>query len=176
MSNSQNEWKVETDCGLLFLVDTNVWLDWLLGSRRNNNATKQFFVQANKHYAKLAYAAVSLKDIYFIIEQDCKINIKESGLKLTEGRALAAKEVAWECTDQVRQLAFGVSCDESDLWIASKLKNIHNDLEDNLIVAAAKRAKATALITNDDALIRHCPIAALSVSDATSYLAGMEEF
>ena len=63
-----------------------------------------------------------------------------------------------------------VGSDESDLWTACGLCNLHNDLEDNLIVAAAQRSNATYLITSDELLIKHAPVAALTPSDALTLL------
>lgn len=155
---------------LIFLVDTNVWIDWLLGHRPGSETAKQFFSVANEFGATLAYAATTLKDVFFLIQQDCKINARLQVGGVSETDAIAAKEIAWACIEQMGQLALGVGCDESDIWKASKLKAVHNDFEDNLIIATAMRAKATALITNDNMLIRHCPVAALSAEGAISYL------
>ena len=41
---------------------------------------------------------------------------------------------------------------------------------DNLIVAAAQRSNATYLITSDELLIKHAPVAALTPSDALTLL------
>ena len=57
----------------------------------------------------------------------------------------------------MRKQATAVGADESDLWTACNLRSVHNDLEDNLVVAAAQRADATYLVTNDEALIKHAP-------------------
>lgn len=38
------------------------------------------------------------------------------------------------------------------------------------MLAAARRAKADCLVTNDDALFRHAPVAALSVDDALALM------
>ena len=43
-------------------------------------------------------------------------------------------------------------------------------IEDNLVVAAAQRADATYLVTNDEALIKHAPVAALAPADALALL------
>ena len=154
----------------LFLIDTNVWIDWLLGSRPGHEMAKSFFLAANDYDVNLAYAITSLKDIFFIIEHDCKANVRAQKGKVGVSEALAATEIAWACLGQVQALAVAVACDESDVWIASKHRVIHNDYEDNLVIAAAIRAQAKALVTNDEKLICHCPVAALCVSDATAYL------
>ncbi len=52
----------------------------------------------------------------------------------------------------------------------AKQRCLHSDYENNLVIAAAMRCNADLLITNDEELIRHCPVAALSVEDATNML------
>ena len=46
-------------------------------------------------------------------------------------------------------------------------------VEDNLIVAAAQRSNATYLITSDELLIKHAPVAALTPGDALTLLQAM---
>ena len=53
---------------------------------------------------------------------------------------------------------------------AEKGSLTQSDLEDNLVVAAAQRADATYLVTNDEALIKHAPVAALAPADALALL------
>ena len=66
------------------------------------------------------------------------------------------------------QLATPVPCDLSDIWMASKQRKLHSDYEDDLIIAAAMRAKADLLVTNDAKLCSHAPVAAMSAEDAES--------
>lgn len=161
---------ISVDVQPIFLVDTNVWIDWFLGFRRGHELTKKFLQDAAKHDIALAYASTSAKDIFFLIEQDCKINTRKQKGCLSESAAMAANQMAWACIETLNELAQAIGCDGSDVWIAKKHKNMHSDFEDNLVVAAAIRAKALALVTNDEVLIKHCPVAALDVADAISYI------
>ena len=63
-----------------------------------------------------------------------------------------------------------VGADASDVWLARKYQRVHSDFEDCLVLAAATRAEVDLIVTNDDALLRHSPIAALSSSDALALL------
>ena len=47
---------------------------------------------------------------------------------------------------------------------------LHADFEDDLVIAAALRAKADYLVTNDEGLLRHCPVAALDARDMVALL------
>ena len=55
--------------------------------------------------------------------------------------------------------------------MASRQRELHSDYEDDLIIAAAIRAQADLLVTNDVKLRSHAPVAAMSVEDAKNYLA-----
>ena len=68
----------------------------------------------------------------------------------------------------------GVACDQADVWMARKQRCLHEDYEDNLVVAAAQRAHADCLVTNDQNLLEHSPVAALSCADALAYLQALE--
>ena len=82
----------------------------------------------------------------------------------------AARDVAWADLDNLAELATVVTADASDVWLARTHRQVHADFEDDLVVAAAQRAKADFLITNDEQLLRHAPVAALSVADAIKVL------
>lgn len=49
-------------------------------------------------------------------------------------------------------------------------KPLHNDFEDNLVVASALSANVDFLVTNDEVLLRHAPIACLSSNDMLALL------
>lgn len=65
-------------------------------------------------------------------------------------------------------------CDQSDISYAQLVRNLHGDFEDNLILAAASRAHADLLVTNDVKLALYAPVPAMSVTDATRYLETLE--
>ena len=72
------------------------------------------------------------------------------------------------------EIATAVACDQADVWMARKQRCLHEDYEDNLVVAAAQRANADCLVTNDQNLLKHSPAAALSCADALAYLQALE--
>ena len=83
---------------------------------------------------------------------------------------MAATSLAWDCLDVLSQLATPVPCDLSDIWMASRQRELHSDYEDDLIIAAAIRAQADLLVTNDVKLCSHAPVAAMNVENARNYL------
>ena len=111
-----------------------------------------------------------IKDVFYLTANTFKRDIRSKNGTLTEHDAAVAAEIAWGCVNAMREQATAVGADESDLWKACALHSVHTDLEDNLIVAAAQRANATYLVTNDEVLIKHAPVAALTPSDALALL------
>ena len=55
-----------------------------------------------------------------------------------------------------------VGADESDVWLAKKHRGVHGDFEGNLVVAAALRADADYIVTNDEDLLKHSPVATVT--------------
>lgn len=62
--------------------------------------------------------------------------------------------LAWSFFDNIKDIVGFVGCDESDIFIAEKLRNKNDDFEDNLVVAAAIRADANYLVSNDNNLLK----------------------
>ena len=111
-----------------------------------------------------------MKDVFYVAVSTFKRIARAEKGSLTPSDAVTATETAWGCVNSMRKQATAVGADESDLWTACNLRSVHNDLEDNLVVAAAQRADATYLVTNDEALIKHAPVAALTPADALALL------
>ena len=153
------------------LVDTNVWLDYFIPSRRGRSVAIEFLRDACTARVDLLYAAPSSKDLFYLISSEHKAWYRREHGSLSQDAAVAATSLAWDCLDVLSQLATPVPCDLSDIWMASKQRKLHSDYEDDLIIAAAMRAKADLLVTNDAKLCSHAPVAAMSAEDAKNYLA-----
>lgn len=157
--------------GLHLLLDTNVWLDYFLGNRPRNKETIDFLNKAQSCEAELLYSVTSSRDVAFFMESVLKNYSRQyNGGSLTEPAALAAKASAWACLEKLDELATAVGCDQSDIAFAHLQRHLHNSYEDNLVLAAAKRANADLLVTNDMKLIQHSPVPAMTTEDATRYI------
>lgn len=55
------------------------------------------------------------------------------------------------------------------------MKSVHNDFEDNLILAAARRADVDFLVTEDKKLIVHANVVAKNIEDMNNYFNFMQE-
>lgn len=152
------------------LIDTNVWLDCFLPNRPEHVEATSLMLFAYEHGYPLLYPAAIAKDVFYLAANNFKRDMRNESGTLGGHDAATAIELAWGCVNAMRDRATAVGTDESDLWKACALHSIHNDLEDNLIVAAAQRANASYLVTNDEGLIKHAPVAALTPKDALALL------
>lgn len=155
-----------------FVLDTNVLLDYYIPDRSKSSDVKAFFDFALTHKAScsLFYSPHCLSNVFYLLANTAKRRIREEKGMLSQGEAEAAFEFAWGCIDHLQENATAVGADQSDVWLACKLRGVHNDLEDNLIIAAATRAHASYLITNDEKLIKHATVPALTPKDALAVL------
>ena len=152
------------------LLDTNVWISYYLGSRKDSVLAKRLLNLAVENDVQLAYAVTTAKDLFYLLAADCKRTFRAERGELTEDAAAAANELAWACVHHLSELAIAVPCDHTDVWMAHRQRRLHGDFEDDLVIAAAMRAKADLLVTSDESLLRHAPVAAVDVPDAIKYL------
>lgn len=110
----------------------------------------------------LLYAVGTAKDVYYLVGASLKRQARAAEGTLSEGQTRAVSTYAAACVANMDEIATAVGADSSDIWLARKYQRIH---EDCLVLAAAQRAKADLLVTSDEALLRHAPVAVLSVDD-----------
>ena len=153
----------------IVIVDTNIWLDNYLPDRAGSDASHEFVAKARESELSLCYPVHILKDVFFIFQKNMKEAAREEA-PLTQADATAIRKLAWACIDDIRSMATAVGADESDIWMACEYQPLIDDLEDNLVIAAAERAKADYLVTNDDQLLRKSIVPALTPADALKVL------
>ena len=152
------------------LLDTNVLLDYHLADRPGHADAFALIDAALKNDYPLLVASHSLKDFWYIFWQSSKLHCQADGSASLEQASKIAKRMAWACTEQISHIATVVASDASDAWLAIKMHGTHDDYEDNLLVAAAMRAKPRLLVTNDQELIAHSPVATATPKDALAFL------
>ena len=161
---------------LKVLLDTNVWVDYYSSAREGHADAISLVELATQAGADLLYAIPTSKDLFYLVSSDFKAwTRKQCGGGLTHPQAAAATEMAWGCLNNMTQIATAVGCDVSDVWVACKRRHLHADYEDNLVLAAAERACANLLVTSDEQLLKHAPVAALGPADAIAYLETLEQ-
>lgn len=147
------------------LLDTNVWLDAFDGRRPGSAEANELIDACSRKGVTLLYAVGSVKDVYYLVGASLKRQARAEGDALAEGAAQAIEVYASACVSNMAEVATAVGADSSDVWLARKYQRLHADFEDCMVLAAATRSKADYLITNDADLLRHAPVAALSVVD-----------
>ena len=154
---------------LRILVDTNVWVDSFLGHRAGHGAALAFLAEAQRNAAQLIYPVGALQDVFAILIMELKRKTRETR-ELDETCMNVIRRTAWGCIDALREGATAVGADESDTWLACKYRKLNWDLEDNMVLAAAKRAEADYLVTSDRMLISKANVAAMTPADMAALL------
>ena len=153
------------------LIDTNVWIDYFIAERPHHDEAFELIDLAASNGIALCYAITTAKDLFHQLAVDAKRWARRRcGGSLPEGFGAAAQEFSWGCVTSLDNLATPLGMDGSDLWLAVKQKPVHRDLEDNLVAAAAKRARVDFLVTGDADFKMHSPVATLLPGDAVRLL------
>lgn len=160
---------------LSMLLDTNVWLDYYLPWRSRHTAAKRLIERALEDNRTLVYAVSTAKDVYYLVSAEHKrVERAETG-SLSESAVQAATVTAWGCVNNMQEIACAMPLDHTDVRVASRQRVLHGDFEDDLVIAAAMRGKVDYLVTNDETLLRHCPVAALNATDMCKVLEIQQE-
>lgn len=147
------------------LLDSNVWIDLFASDRPGREHAVALVGWAVEREVDLLYSASSIKDVYYLLEEREKRRLRAGGKEITSASAAAINEYAWGCIRAMEEIATVVPVDQSDIWIATNYRSIHRDFEDDLLLAAVERSKADFLVTSDEALLRHAPVASVSPGD-----------
>lgn len=155
---------------LRILVDTNVWVDSYCGWHKGWSDARNLIQAAIRTHAQLLFPVHCTKDVLYIVTQECKRKaLKEEG-SLDDALAQAAKATALGCLRNMEAIATAVGADGSDLWLADKYLKLHDDFEDNLVLAACERAHTDFLVTTNKTLLQHATVAAKTPAQMTEIL------
>lgn len=154
----------------VLLLDTNIWMDNYFGYRSESAAARALVAYANEHNCTLAYAATSTKDLFFLAGSELKRLVREQKGSLSEKDAKACSEMAWACLKNMTSIAVAAPVGEPQIWLATHYRDLHEDYEDDLVLAAAEESKADYLVTNDQALFGKAAVPVFTSSDMLAYL------
>ena len=135
------------------LLDINVWLDNYLPGRPSSPDSRALIDWLGRQDAAILFPITAPGTVFYVIQQALKQAARLDGAELRQEDAEAIRAAAWACVENMAELGTPVGADGSDLWLACKLRPAHADLEDNLVLAAAERARADYLVTGDAALL-----------------------
>ena len=136
---------------LKIMVDANVWVDSFCADHVESLAARAFIGQAVEADASLFFPVHIAKDVLYVVQHELKRSVLATGGALDEALAFVRN---------MTENATAVGADASDLWLADKYLALHRDYEDNLVLAACKRAQVDYLVTNDRKLLEHADLAA----------------
>ena len=157
---------------LKLMLDTNVLMDYCIRRTAAYAACSELIGLASASERVMLYAtALSLKDVYYLIQQYLKREARAQG-PLTDALAGAARETAWECVRHLVELVQVVDVGGNEVYGAYTLRHLHPDFEDDLLLAAAMQADVGHIVTGDGQLASHAPLTCVSIEDALELVRG----
>ena len=152
------------------MLDTNVWLDVFVPGRNGSATATRLVRDAVEANATLLYSARILTDLFYEIRRDAAEWVRASAGSVSKEAARLCHDYAWSCIEDLHQLAVAVGTDDADVWLSLKYRSLSEDLEDNLVLAAAQRAGVDYLVTSDRVLLSKATVAALAPQDMLTVL------
>lgn len=153
------------------LLDTNVWLDYLIEERSGHSSAMALIERViDTDEAELCCYAGSLKDVYFIFLIDRKRRLREEFGEVSERDARALNEIAWAAIEAIEGLVSVIPSDTRTVWLARKMKRFCADFEDCLVLAACELSGANFLVTGDEGLRKVAPVKAGNAEEILPYL------
>lgn len=156
------------------LLDTNVWIENYIGERSDLTESRRLVDFCLDRQITLYVSIPSLKDIYYDISRYLKAKARSEGVEVTEAFAASAEQLAWGSVRNLMEQAIAVPVDLSDLWEARCFYELHHDFEDDLVLAAARRANVDFLVTSDKKLLTKAIVPTLSPADMLTLLKAFE--
>ena len=152
------------------VLDTNILVDYLLGREPACSECKQLLLMHAACEHAVCVSPLSLKDAYYLVGMNLKRMERQASGHLDDSMAHAANEIAWACVRSLVESVLVLPVGRAEALQGLVYKSVHDDFEDNLVIAAAHSANADFVVTNDAALLRHAPIACLSSADMVALL------
>lgn len=139
------------------LVDSNVWVDYYVGSSPRHNEASECLRACVVQGAMLYTSVVTVKDVFQLIVRRTKKELCSEGIEIDGRRSAAILELGWSCVRDMRELSIIVPVGDREVLYAEAWRDDHGNFEDDLILAAAKRADADYVVTSDVQLLKHAP-------------------
>ena len=157
------------------LVDTNIWLDYFLARSAHHTAVSRFIARALECENIVLYIpSLSLKDLAHQLASLMKLDARRAGKDVTPDIAAAAREVSWGCVRNVLEKALVAPISRTEVLGAFTYKRIHDDFEDDLVLAALDAVDANFLMTHDEALRRHTDDFCITAEEGLELLAELD--
>ena len=151
------------------LIDTNVWLGYLIGEEPVCSEVKAMLEACARQEVELFYAPTTLKDLFYLLPRVLKRRVNDTP-DAPAGNDASLIPAAWACVRLVADLATAAPLTSAECELSWTLRQAHGDLEDNLVVAAAETCGAAYLVTYDKDLSRHYAPACIEPTELTHLL------
>ena len=145
------------------LLDTNVWLSYLLARDSGYSVAARIVSEAGKHGVTLAYVPSTLKDIFYIAPRLLRREAIEDGVYV-EGTSY--KPAACGSIKKITDIAVAAPQALIECEMAYSLRNVHYDYEDNLVFAAAETCNVDYVVTTDEDFLKHFAAACITPEQA----------
>lgn len=152
------------------MLDTNVVVDYLMGRKPGCDDCAQLVAMHAANEVAVYVSALTLKDAYYLVSMQLKRMERQASGALSETMAHAANEIAWACVRQLIENVLVLPTGRAESLQALVLHSVHEDFEDDLVVATALSAGIDVLASNDESLIKHAPITCLTSRDTVALL------
>lgn len=157
------------------LVGTNIWLDYFLARSSHHKAVAEFIGKATEREDIVLFVtSLSLKDIAYLLASQMKQDVRNAEKNVTADIAAAAREVSWACVRDVLDKALVAPIGSTEVLSACTLRHLHDDFEDDLILAATEASGAHGLMTHDRQLAQHASQICISAEEGLELLAELD--
>ena len=147
------------------LLDTNVWLDYFMNDGPHIDAIERIIAEGLSERILLLYAPTSAKDLFYLLPRRLRAKDGEN-----ETSAASRRSAAWTCVERMMDIGAAAPLSQAECELARMMRPSFDDLEDNLVIAAAETAGADYVITSDRRLLAAAPEACITPERAIDLL------
>ena len=152
------------------MLDTCIWINSQIGTNSGHEAAWRLIVAARERGILLGIAPHSLSTVFYVVHRYLRRFDVGGDSVAPHDAAAAAKETAWAVVDNIMDYAAVIGADGSDARMAALHKNVHDDFEDDLVLAAARRMQADLIVSDDFEFVRHSPLPIMTADDALRWI------
>lgn len=152
------------------MLDTCVWVNSQIGTNSGHEAARSLIIAALRQDMTLGIAPHSLASVFYIVHRHLRRLDAADNAAISGDSLAAAKETAWGVINSITEYATVIGANGSDARIATLYKSVHDDFEDNLVIAAARRMKADLIVSDDQQFVLHSPLPAMTAEDALRWI------
>lgn len=154
----------------VMLLDTNIWIDCYLEQRAGCKAARDLIALADDRNITISYASTSTKDVFYIINDSLRQSARAEKKVLSEADAKGCLAMTWGCLNHMAEIAVAAPIGEPQVWLARHYRDLHEDYEDGLVLAAVETSKADYFITGDKRLTGKCAAPTFTATEMLAFL------